>query len=616
VSQRDRQRREGGLLRANVSVAAGTAMSRITGLLSTAALTYAIGATRLSDSYNLANSTPNIVYELILGGVLTATLVPVFTRQFDERDDDATSAVVTIGIIAILLLTAVAFAAAPLVVDLYAGSVHGGNSAQLKEVATHLAYFFMPQIAFYGLMAIGSALLNARRSFFAPAWTPVLNNLIVITALFTLPHVIKGPLSLDAAQHNSTIILVLGLATTAGIAAMAIGLVPALRHANVHLRFNPDWRHPEVARVVRLSGWTVGYVVANQVALLAVYRLALRDSAGLSSYQYAFMFFQLPHGLLAVSIMTTFLPNLATAYTRRDPRAFRHWSSFGLEMTALFVLPASLGYVVLARPIIGLLRHGAFTTAQATMTAEVLAAFAIGLFGFSSYLFILRCFYARNDTRTPFILNVIENSINIAAAYALFGRYGVKGLAWSYAIAYLAAAVISFVVLVLRVGRYPVGRTLAVIARMLVAAVVMAIVVHAVAGRVGSDTGAGAWARTLAGVAAGVVTYAAALALVNLPRHRSRSAPSRPPRPPTSPPPTRPGPRPSGPRPAPARAGAQPAGVGSPGRSLATWPSTSSSGTPRSPSRSPASTGSSRSPRSAPSPSTTSRAPGSPPRPT
>ena len=190
----------------------------------------------------------------------------------------------------------------------------------------------------------------------------------------------------------------------------ALALVPALRHAHVRLRWRPDWHHPDVRRVIRLSGWTVGYVVANQVALYAMTVLAKPGSGGVTSYQAAFVLFQMPVGLLAVSIMTTFGPDLARARVQRDRGMFLGRMSLGLRSLALVTMPAAAGLVALARPTVGVvLEHGFFESSQADVTSGTLAAFAVGMFTLSAYLFILRGFYAHNDTRTPFVINVFEN---------------------------------------------------------------------------------------------------------------------------------------------------------------------------------------------------------------
>lgn len=509
-----------GLLRANISVGLGTALSRATGLLRWVALAYALGQASMSDAYNLANNSPNAVYELILGGVLSATLVPVFTAQLEDGDDEATDAVLTVSAIALAVITAIAVLAAPLIVRVL--TLHPDPSVDataLRDVGTDLARLLLPQIFFYGLMALGSALLNARHRFFAPAWAPVLNNLVVIGVFVAVGAKLSSEPSLGDAQSLGWLVPVLGIGSTLGIAVMTLALVPALMRAHVRIHFRPEWRHPAVRKVLALSAWTAGYVVANQVALLVIYNLARPGEGGLSAYQLAFVFFQFPHGLVAVSITTTFTPDLARAWHRGDRQAFDNRISLGVRMLGLLVIPASIGYFVLAQPlVVAVLQRGAFDASDAQATANALAAFALGLFGFSAYLFVLRGFYAQQDTRMPFWINVVENAINIVLAVALVGAFGVPGLAASFAIAYAIAALVAVAVLQRKVGGLDLAGMATSLARITVAGAAMGLVVWLVAGQVGGTATVGeAAVRTAVGVAVGIVSYLAFLLLLRTP---------------------------------------------------------------------------------------------------
>jgi len=255
------------------------------------------------------------------------------------------------------------------------------------------------------------------------------------------------------------------------------------------------------------------------VALFVILALATGEGAGaVSAYTYAFIFFQLPHGLLAVSIMTTFLPDLSAFAARLDLAGFRDRFGLGLRLLILVILPAAVGYVLLARPVVAaLLERGAFGDASGDLTAEVLAAMALGLVGFSVYLFVLRGFYALKDTRTPFFLNLFENGLNIVLAFALVGRFGAQGLALAYAGAYSAAGLLAVFVLRHRVHGLDGRRTALALGRMVLAATVMAAAVYGTRALVGSDAGLGAVSRTAAGVAVGAVVYLGALYALRLP---------------------------------------------------------------------------------------------------
>jgi putative peptidoglycan lipid II flippase len=514
--------RDGGqsLVAANVSVALGTLFSRLTGLLRVIVFGVIIGQNALADAYDGANNSPNSIYELLLGGVLSATLVPLFTEHLERNDDEATDAVVSVAVIGLAALTAAALVAAPWIFRLFSISPSPAVSAsEYRTVGTALARIFLLQIFFYGLMALGSALLNARRRFFAPAWAPVLSNLVIVGGILLVPHVVHGKdPSLHLAHDDAGLRLVLGAGATIGIAVMAVALIPALLRAGVRLHFRPRWRHPAVRKLFTLSAWTLGYVAANQVALIVVKNLAKPGSGGQDAYSKAFTFFQLPHGLLAVSIMTTFVPDLARFVARKDKAAFIARSSLGVRLVALFTFPASFGLLVLARPIIGaFLQHGQFSEHAAVTTGRALAGFAIGLVGFSVYLFVLRGFYAHQDTRTPFMINLVENALNIVFALLLVHRYGVLGLGLAFALAYLLSAAWALQILSYKVPGFALRPIFTSLGRMLLASVLMAEVVWFTARAVGDNSGAGAVARVLAGTVVGVGTYVAMLVLLRSP---------------------------------------------------------------------------------------------------
>jgi putative peptidoglycan lipid II flippase len=531
----------GGLIRSSALVAMGTGLSRVTGLVRTMALAYALGADLLGSTYNLANNTPNVIYDLILGGVLAATLIPVMVDRFDHDDRKAIDALATVITVGLVALTALAMVAAPAIIGLY--SAFDDDPAQVERQATlavPLLVLFLPQVLFYGLTALWTAVLNARRSFAVPAFAPVLNNVVVVAVLLALPRVAGGDVTFDQVADDPGLIALLGLGTTAGIVAMTLVLWPAMRRAGIRLRWNPDWRNPALRTVARLSAWTLGYVAANQVVFLVVLALlnGLPGESEVAAYTYAWQFFQLPVGLFTVSIMTTFTPELALHAGRGALAEYRRRFSQGARMVLLLVLPTTAILLTLAAPIITvLLQRGDFDAGDTVVTSSALAWLAVGLPGFTTFLFAMRGFYAFKDTRTPFWLNLLENGLQLALSFALVGAFGMQGIIASFSIAYTVAAVVALVVLRARAGglggtALPVGAL-----RQLVAATAAAGAVFAVTRVVDGDGTGGALVLCLAGGLVGLATYVVVLvvlrsddlALLRDLRHRSPAEPSAPP---------------------------------------------------------------------------------------
>lgn len=509
------------LLKSNIAVATGTATSRLTGLFRVMAFGFVLGKSSLTDAYNQANASPNLIYELALGGVLSSTLVPMFTRLHHERDEEGEVAVRSVAIVVLAVLTLGAVIAAPLVFRAYAS----GTSSEVDhtlylKVGSTLAVFFLVQIFFYGLNALVTAQLQARSKFFMAAWAPALSNVVIIASLFLIPGMVGDePPELGDVLTNSSLRLTLGLGATIGIAVMALALVPSLVRARVSLSFRPNFKHPAVRQLRQLSGWALGYVVANQLAILVVQNLLVRSGAGnQTSYFNGYIFFVLPHGLLAMSIATTFLPEMSRAIAQRDRPRLIDRANLGIRLVALLTIPAGFGLFVLRRPIVGLtLEHGEFTPDDALGASRALAGFALGLGAFSVYLFVLRAFYAHQDARTPFVINAVENVLNIVLALVLYDRFGVIGIAASFAIAYVLSAIWSLQVLSYKVAGFALRPVLASLFRITLASAVMAEAVWAVARLVGGNSGAEALLRVGVGGVVGVAVFVGVMVVLQAP---------------------------------------------------------------------------------------------------
>lgn len=463
---------EKSLFATSGGVALGTLLSRLTGLARVVAVAVALGDAQFGAIYALANQSPNLIYELLIGGILSATLVPVLVAAHDRGDEDGPSALMSVGAVVIAVLAVVAVIGAPVVSRLYG---IGPGDSERYELMVLLSRLILPEIFFYGFTALASAALNAKSRFFAPAYTPILNNVIVIALMAFIAR-------RDELDASRSLTYVIGLGTTLGIVAMSAALLPSMRAAGLSYRWNFDLRSPLIARVVRMAGWTMGYVAANQVALLFVMNLVRRSGdSDVTAYTNAFIFFQLPHALIAVTVMTTYLPSLSQAAARRDGPAFTERFAEGARLLVIGTVPAAVAYTLIAGPLATVVFQsipGRYSEAGTVLTGSTLASFAVGLPAFSLYLLTLRGFYAHQDTRTPFFVNLGENATNVALAL-LVSAAGAVGLARAYSVAYWLAMVAALVLLHRRAApfsRAQIDRGVRLVAQVAAASAVMGVV--------------------------------------------------------------------------------------------------------------------------------------------
>jgi putative peptidoglycan lipid II flippase len=512
LGNRSRSKR---LQRASLGTGLGTVASRLTGLARLIVLAYALGGSRLADSFNLANNTPNAIHDLVLGGVLAATFVPVFVERLSTRTEEeaieSISAVVTMAIVVLTLATVVFVVAAPGLITLF---TFGKATPAEHTVAVDLLRFFAPQLLFYGAISLMSAVLATRDRFGTVGFVPVVNNLVGIGVLGAFAAFARHA-TIAQVQHDHGLLVLLGVGTTLGVALQAVALIPSLRRSHVRLRFRWRPHDPAIRMIVHLSGWTFGFVLANQIALFVVLALEFHVGTGaVSAYTYAYVFFQFPFAVVATSIINVASPDLARLRTARLWRQLGLRFGGALRQVLALILPATVGYLILARQAVTLLlQHGNENAAASHLTASVLALFALGLPGFCVFFLATRTFQAMQDTRTAFVLYVLENGLNILVAVLLYQPLGVRGLALSYSIAYTIAAVAALAVLRERLGTIG-GRPLAVSsARSLVISLVMAFAVALVAAVTGTGYGIGGWIRILITIAAGVAVYVGAAGL-------------------------------------------------------------------------------------------------------
>jgi murein biosynthesis integral membrane protein MurJ len=452
------------IVRSSGVMAVGTLASRVTGFVRTAILIYALGTHDLGNAYQLANTVPNAVYNVALGGVLTSVVVPLLVsaaRRDKDRGEAYDQRIFTLGVLALGLITVVATAAAAPLTDLYGHDI--GNAAT-HHLTLLFAYFFLPQIFFYGVSSLAGAILNARGRFGAPMWTPVINNVVVIViggAFMLLAGLNKTPQNISGAE-----IQLLGIGTTLGIVAQTAALIPSLRRVGFRWRPRFDFRRGEVSEIGRMGGWMFGYVLTTQasfvitaiVANAAGARVSQADAgAGYAAYSNAWQLFQLPYAIVGISVITAMLPRMSSHAAARNFGLVRDDFSGAARLASVIVVPAALVLAVLGEPLSeALFGYGSTSVASARYLGEIFAVFSLGLLPYMVFQLQLRVFYAMHDSRTPALIGLVAMAVNIAAnllALAILPpRQVVAGLGLGFGLANLTGAAIAWLILSRRIG--------------------------------------------------------------------------------------------------------------------------------------------------------------------
>ena len=449
------------LVRSSGVMALGTLASRVTGMLRTVLLVPAMGTLALGNAYNLANTLPNTVYNLAIGGILTSVIVPLLVnaaKRDHDRGEQYDQRMFTLVTVTLGVLTLVATLAAGPLALLYDPSATGNE----RHLLVIFAYFFVPQIFFYGVTSLAGAILNARGHFAAPMWTPVANNVVVIVV--TIAFMAVAGLSPAIAYGNVTTgeVFFLGVGTTLGIVAQTAALIPALRKVGFRWRPRFDFRRREISEIGRMSGWMLGYVLTTQVAFLVTSRVATTADhwakvhhvgVGYSAYSNAWLLFQLPYAIIAMSVITALLPR--TPQTSYD--LVRADFSTGVRLGSVVVAPAALVLAVLGPSLAEvLLGWGNTSDASARYLGLVFAIFSLGLMPYMLFQLLLRVFYALHDSKTPALIGVVTMVTNVGMnliALAVFPKSQVvAALGAGFGLANLVGSVVAWRVLSRRIG--------------------------------------------------------------------------------------------------------------------------------------------------------------------
>jgi len=478
------------LISATAVMASGTMVSRVLGLVRAMLIAFVLGnGTRQVEAFNYANTVPTTLYLLLAGGTLNTVLVPQVVRAVTHDEDGGKAFVdrIITGFVLVLgLLTLLVTFATPFVMSLFARAWTAPQMAEHWDSLLLMSYICAPQLFFYGVFFLIGQVLNARDHFGPMMWAPIANNVVSIGVFGLYLWVWGNQTALSGQPFTTQQAWLLALGSTIGIVVQTLALLPFLKRAGFNYRPRFDLKGTGLGRTFHVAKWMVGYVALTTLVQMLVANLAsgatvvnnadAGGGAGWTVYQNAYLVWILPHSLLTVSLATAMLPSASRFAVAGDRAGVAAETTRALRLATTFLVPASVGLAVLAVPISRLAFGNGSGANDYIFIAWALIAFAIGLIPFTIQYLYLRAFFAMDNTRTPFLLQIWISGANAVAALALAlpwsdGHTVAARLALAYSLSYFVGVAVTHVVLRRRLPELPGRQTLQHLGRLLVASV-------------------------------------------------------------------------------------------------------------------------------------------------
>ena len=412
------------LFKASGIMAIGTIFSRITGFIRSVLAVAVLGTALLADSYNVANTMPNILYNLLVGGALTAVFVPQLVRSFSDPDggDGFASRLVTTISVILLALVAIGMIFAPALVRLYAPEFSTQGFEAENQIAIAFTRYCLPQIFFLGLFTMLGQIANSRGSFAPLMWAPIANNLVVI-AVFSGVLILQEKISVGSITDAQ--IQLLGWGTTLGIVVQALILIPVVMRSGVTLRLR--FGVAGLGKSFGLAGWTLVYVLISQLGYLVTVNVAtsaavrsaqdgLTTGVGFTPFTSAYYIMLLPYSIVTISIVTALLPHLSKLAMEKKVEDVRLQLIRAIRMCGVVTVPSAVALLAFGPLITEVLFFG-ISLEDSRYIGYVLSALSLGLVAFSINLILIRGFNAFEDTKTQVVSIFIINLISVALSY-------------------------------------------------------------------------------------------------------------------------------------------------------------------------------------------------------
>ena len=435
--------------RTAAGMGAAAAVSRGFGGIRVLAIAAVLGTTYLGNTFQSSNTVSNVLFELLAAGALSAVLVPTFVGYFDRGDQKGAEhlagellgvAIIVLGVVAL-----VGMLAAPWIADLLTAAVEDPTiAAEQQALTAFLLLFFIPQVVLYGLGAISTAVLNAKRSFVVGALAPIGNTLVMVGFLLAFRYVAGPDPGLELSTNEK---LLLALGGTLGVVAFVAVPSIAVWRSGFSLRPRFSRQHEGLRKVLGLSGWAS---LQHGFAALLLGAAIIAGGAvegGVVAYQVGWFFFLAPYGIIAQPIHTTILPELVAEHQAGDTSAFVSSLRWALDSMCVLLLPISALCAALAVPAMSVLAFGSAKDAQGIdLLAAALASLGLGLLPYGAFFLLARAWYVYGNSRVPAIAGGCAAGVGVlcmaAAAVFVSGTNLVLALGLAHSLAFLVGSVV------------------------------------------------------------------------------------------------------------------------------------------------------------------------------
>jgi len=409
-----------------------TMLSRVTGLLRMWAMAFALGNTLITSAYQVANNVPNAIFDLVAGGLLGTAFLPIYLLQKEKQgragSDRFASNILnlTLIVLGVITILATVFAGPVIATQTFTQSV----DAEVRETAVFFFRIFAVQVLFYGLGGVVAGVLNANRVYGLPALSPMFNSVCVIVSMFAYVPI--------SAVNPQLALVVIAVGTTLGVLVQFAVQIPALMKIDFKWQPVVDLRDPALKEAMRIAIPTFIYIAGVLIAFSCRNAFSLQTGdTGASTLFYAWMWYQLPYGVVAVSISTAFLTEMSDAVSRNDFEELRGHVQQGLRSTLFLIIPMAGLMAAMSAPIIQLFRSGAFQQDDVVFVSSILVVWVLSLPFYAGQMYFYRVFAALRQFMTFALVScglvVVQIGLYwLLCSIDLVGLYGVPAADFVY----------------------------------------------------------------------------------------------------------------------------------------------------------------------------------------